>query len=223
MKRSSSSPKPPRAGKGGRDGTDRARGRHDRRALLVLSGAVAVLLCAAAAFRALIVERPAEAVGGPYALVDDHGHPVTERSFQGHYTLLYFGYTHCLDVCPLTLATVTAALDRLGERGRQVTPVFISVDPARDTPARVHAYVASFSPRIVGLTGDPQDIRRVAAEFHVTVRPRQMTAATAGNYQIDHSSMLFLMDGTNHLVSMFPVDSSADEIATRLRNLLPGG
>ncbi|MCW4591246.1 SCO family protein [Gluconacetobacter entanii] len=221
MKEPSSSPGRTRARKDARGIAPDVRKRRERRALLGLMAATAVLLCAAAGFRALMLGRPAEEIGGPYTLTDDTYHVVMEQSFHGHYTLLYFGYTHCLDVCPLTLATVTAALDRLGARGAQVVPVFISIDPARDTPARVHEYVTSFSPRIVGLTGDAQAIRNVAAEFHVMVRPRQMTAATAGNYQMDHSSMLFLMDGRNHLVSMFPVDSSAEEIATRLRNLLP--
>lgn len=223
MKGPSSSSARARARKDGRGVAAAVRKRRERRALLGLAAATAILLCAAAGFRALIANRPVEEIGGPYTLLDDTNHVVTQQSFHGRYTLLYFGYTHCLDVCPLTLATVTAALDRLGARGAQVVPVFISIDPARDTPVRVHDYVTSFSPRITGLTGDPQAIHAVAAEFHVMVRPRQATPATAGNYQLDHSSMLFLMDGQNHMVSMFPVDSSAEEIATRLRNLLPAG
>lgn len=221
--REPSSSRRARARRDARGGAPDVRRRRERRALLGLMAATALLLCAAAGLRTLLVSRPAGETGGPYTLTDDTGHVVTEQAFHGRYTLLYFGYTHCLDVCPLTLATVTAALDRLGARGARVVPVFISIDPARDTPQRVHDYVTSFSPRIVGLTGDPQAIHAVAAEFHVMVRPRQATAPSGNNYQLDHSSMLFLMDGQNHLVSMFPVDSSAEEIATRLRNLLPAG
>ncbi|GAA4477501.1 SCO family protein [Gluconacetobacter asukensis] len=179
------------------------------------------LLLAAAGLRTLVLDRPHATIGGPYALTDEQGRAVTQADFHGHYTLIYFGYTHCIDVCPLTLATVTTALDQLGPRAASVVPVFVTVDPARDTPSVVRDYVAHFSPRIVGLTGSPAQIDPVLAEFHVLARRHPaMSSLPDGAYLMDHSSVLYLMDGNNHLAAMLPVDSSPQAIADRLRTVL---
>ncbi|MFT8674890.1 MAG: SCO family protein [Acetobacter sp.] len=189
--------------------------RHDRRAFLLIGGVALALLAGAAGFRTLLGMRQ-PGVGGPYALTDTANRPVTQADFRGRYTLIYFGYTHCVDVCPLTLATVSAALEELGPRGRAVTPIFISVDPERDTPEVVKNYVAHFSPDIVGLSGTTAQLRPVLAAFHVTVRHH-----AGANALIDHSSLLYLMDGHNHLAGMIPVDSSAHDIAADLARMLP--
>ncbi|GBR05300.1 SCO family protein [Acetobacter oeni] len=191
---------------------------HSRKAIFLIAGVALVLLTGATGLRTLLMSQHRSAVGGPYALIDGHGHPVSQADFRGRYTLIYFGYTHCIDVCPLTLATVSAALAEPEARGQAVIPVFVSVDPARDTPKVVQDYVANFSPRIVGLTGTEAQLQPVMSAFHVTARRH---IDTGSGYLVDHSSLLYLMDGRNHLVGMIPVDSNAHQIAVELGRMLP--
>ncbi|MCP1228024.1 SCO family protein [Acetobacter fabarum] len=183
-----------------------------------LLGIILLLFSGAACLRIFLTSQKHTQIGGPYALVNGQGQIVTQAAFEGHYTLLYFGYTHCVDICPLTLATVSAALDELGKRGESIIPVFISVDPERDTPKVLQDYVERFSPRIVGLTGSETQLQSVVKAFHVSAR-RQ--APNGSGYLIDHSSLLYFMDGQNHLVGMIPVDASAHQIASELRRFLP--
>ncbi|UMM07910.1 SCO family protein [Gluconobacter frateurii] len=183
---------------------------------------IAVLLLGAIGMRSILLNRASHALGGPYTLIDTQGHTITERQFQGRYTLIYFGYTHCIDVCPLTLATVTQALDLMGKDSHRIIPLFITVDPSRDTPKVVADYVNHFSPDIVGLTGTTAQIHAVIESFHVMSRRRDVPAGhMSSDYLMDHSSVLYLMDGDNRLVSVLPVDTSPQEIATRLRRLVP--
>lgn len=186
--------------------------------ILPVLGVVLVLLAGAAGLRAVLVSQHHAPIGRDYTLIDGYGKTRTQADFYGHFTLLYFGYTHCVDVCPLTLATVSAALDELGAQGGRVTPVFISVDPERDTPEVIQNYVQRFSPRIVGLTGSEAQLQPVMKAFHVSARHRSGDGA---GYLVDHSSLLYLMDGQNHLAGMIPVDSSAHQIAADLKRLLP--
>ncbi|GBR54858.1 SCO family protein [Gluconobacter sphaericus] len=183
---------------------------------------IAVLFLGAIGMRGIFLKRASATLGGSYTLIDMHGHPLTERQFQGRYTLIYFGYTHCIDVCPLTLATVTQALELMGKASHQIVPLFITVDPSRDTPEVVADYVSHFSPDIVGLTGTESQIQAVIKSFHVMARRRGSPAdRMSSDYLMDHSSVLYLMDGDNRLVSVLPVDTSPQEIATRLRRLVP--
>ncbi|KXV01131.1 electron transporter SenC [Gluconobacter potus] len=183
---------------------------------------IGLLLSGAVGLRSFLAARSSQVIGGPYALMDTQGRDVTQSAFHGRYTLIYFGYTHCIDVCPLTLATVSQALDMLGPKAHRVVPIFISVDPSRDTPDVVGDYVRHFSPDIVGLTGSVTQIHTVIEEFHVMARRRATIADhMSDDYLMDHSSVLYLMDGENRLVSVLPVDSSPQEIAGRLRRLLP--
>ena len=186
--------------------------------ILPVAGILFALLIGATGLRVVLTSRSHTQIGGPYALTDENGHVVSQAAFQGRYTLIYFGYTHCVDVCPLTLATVSAALDELGSQGKNITPIFISVDPARDTPAVVKEYIQRFSSRIVGLTGTEAQLQPIMTAFHVSARRR---AITGDGYLMDHSSLLYLMDGQNHLAGMIPVDSSAHQIAVELKQLLP--
>jgi len=183
---------------------------------------IAVLFLGAIGMRGVFLNRASATLGGSYTLIDMHGHSLTERQFQGRYTLIYFGYTHCIDVCPLTLATVTQALGLMGKASHQIVPLFITVDPSRDTPEVVADYVSHFSPDIVGLTGTESQIQAVIQSFHVMARRRGSLAdRMSSDYLMDHSSVLYLMDGDNRLVSVLPVDTSPQEIATRLRRLVP--
>ncbi|TCS31726.1 cytochrome oxidase Cu insertion factor (SCO1/SenC/PrrC family) [Acidomonas methanolica] len=184
--------------------------------------AVAVLLLGGGAvIRMLVVDRAVPAVGGPYALNDTDGKAVTEASFHGRLTLIYFGYTHCVDVCPLTLAVMTRALDLLGPRGRAVVPIFVTVDPAHDTPEVMREYIRRFSPRIVGLTANEAALRPVLDRFHIAVHPQPTQGDATGSQLIDHSSVLYLMDGDNHLLAVLPVETEPRALARQIARYLP--
>ncbi|MBS1004541.1 SCO family protein [Acetobacter thailandicus] len=192
--------------------------RQNWKKIFPLLGIIVLLFSGSAGLRIFLTSQRHTQIGGPYTLVNSHGQTISQAAFEGHYTLLYFGYTHCVDVCPLTLATVSAALDELGKQGQSIIPVFISVDPERDTPEVVREYVERFSPQIVGLTGSEMQLQPVMKAFHVSARRH---APNGSGYLVDHSSLLYLMNGQNHLISMIPVDTSAHQIASELRRLLP--
>ncbi|HTR17104.1 MAG TPA: SCO family protein [Acetobacteraceae bacterium] len=156
-------------------------------------------------------------IGGPFTLSDGGGHVVTDQTFRGRWMLVYFGYTHCPDVCPTTLTTLTQALDALGqEHAAHVAPVFITVDPERDTPEVVRDYVHAFDPRITGLSGtaaqvaDAERAYRVYAARHPT---------KDGGYEMDHSSVIYVMGPDGDFVTVLGDDSKPQDIATKLRGL----
>jgi len=189
-----------------------------RALLFPASACVAAVLVAAGAW--LYLARGTEAggglaIGGPFTLIDGAGHTVTDRDLRGRYTLIYFGYTFCPDVCPTTLNEVAAALDKLGPQADRLNAVFITVDPQRDTPAVVHDYTAAFSPRILGLTGTPQQIADVAREYRVYYAPHR-TGEGAGDYTVDHSSILYLMDPQGRFVAPIRTDESGAAMAADL-------
>ena len=135
---------------------------------------------------------PRDGVGGPFTLVADDGQRVTERSFPGKYLAPYFGYTARRDICPATMTNLAAALGRLGSAGERVQPLFITVDPLRDTPAVLRRYVANFSPRLRGLTGSLEELGKVDREYHVVSVTHREHAAVTG-YAVDHSSVIYLL------------------------------
>jgi protein SCO1/2 len=158
-------------------------------------------------------------IGGPFALEDGSGKPVTDRDFRGKYVLVYFGYTFCPDVCPTTLSAVAEAMDKLGPDAAKVRPLFITVDPRRDTPAVVKKYAAAFGPEITGLTGTPEEIARVAKEYRVYFAEHR-TGPGPGDYSMDHSSVLYLMDPTGAFLAPVRADETGDEIAANLKKLM---
>jgi protein SCO1/2 len=158
--------------------------------------------------------------GGPFELAGPDG-PVTQATFRGRYTLLYFGYTFCPDVCPTTLNTIVQATDRLGHQADQLQVVFITVDPARDTPAVMRDYTQAISPRIMGLTGTPDQIARVAAEYHVYYRVNS-AGPRDENYSVDHSSVLYLQGPNGAPLTLIPADASPDRMAADIAKYLPG-
>jgi protein SCO1/2 len=158
-------------------------------------------------------------VGGPFTLVDGAGKPVSDASFRGKYMLVYFGYTSCPDVCPTTLNTVAEALDKIGPKSSQIVPIFITVDPKRDTPALVKQFAAAFGPSFVGLTGSDEQIAKVAKEYRVYYAEHR-TGAGAGDYTMDHSSVLYLMDTQGRFIAPVRADLSGEEMAANLRKLL---
>jgi protein SCO1/2 len=186
-----------------------SRRRHARaRRALGLAGACAVAILVVAIGLSWVTWPGAHgrdgSVGGPFRLIADDGRIVTDRSFAGKYLTIYFGYTACQDVCPATLNTLTAALARLGEKGRLVQPLFITVDPARDTPSVLRRYVANFSPVLIGLTGSPAEIEHVARAYGILALPR----GADGHYVVDHSSVILLFAPDGSLVAPLPADAS---------------
>jgi protein SCO1/2 len=150
-------------------------------------------------------------VGGPFALTDDHGHAVTDASYRGRWMLVYFGYTFCPDVCPTELQTISAALDKLGPQAAQVVPLFITVDPERDTPAALADYVKLFDDRLIGLTGTPQQIAAVARAYRVYYA--KVTPKDSTSYLMDHSSFVYLVGPDGQLRALFRPGQSAQDLA----------
>lgn len=157
-------------------------------------------------------------LGGPFQLTDNHGRSVTDTDYRGRWMLVYFGYTNCPDACPLTLQKLTVALKDLGPLAERLAPLFITVDPARDTPSQLASYLENFDTRIVGLTGSSQQIAAVAKAYRVYYAPD--APATSGNYLVGHSSILYLIDPSGRFDALLPADAEADELAVVLRSKL---
>jgi protein SCO1/2 len=198
-------------------------GRRPSRGVLVAIACVVLVVAGAGVWLAQ-ADRSAAlggvGIGGPFTLEDGNGRPVTDRDLRGRWLLVYFGYTNCPDVCPTTLTEVAAALDKLGARGERILPVFISIDPQRDTPQVVKDYTAAFTPRLLGLTGTPEQVARVAQEYRVYYATHQNGDKT-GDYSVDHSSLLYLMDPDGRFVAPIRTDESGPEIAADLARLIP--
>jgi protein SCO1/2 len=188
-------------------------------AYAVIGLLVALLLLGTGAFLWLNGNAGGPVVGGPFTLVSGDGHTVTDRDFRGKYLLVYFGYTYCPDVCPTTLNAVADALDKLGSSADRLQPLFITVDPRRDTPQVIKQYTADFSPRLLGLTGTPAEIAAVAKEYHVYYA-EDRTGPGPNDYSMDHSSILYLMGPDGHFIAPIRADSTGAEIATQLGKLM---
>lgn len=157
-------------------------------------------------------------IGGAFSLLDPTGKRVSEADFSGKPMLVYFGFTHCPDICPAGLQVIAAALEKLGPKAEGLTPLFITVDPARDTPEVVGPYAASFDKRIIGLSGTPDDIAKVGKAYRVYMQKAGEPGAK--DYSVDHSSFMYLMNSKGEFVKHFPHTVSADTLATELGNAL---
>lgn len=158
-------------------------------------------------------------IGGPFTLENGDGKRVTDKDFRGKYILVYFGYTFCPDVCPTTLNAVADAVDRLGPNASRLQPLFITVDPKRDTPAVVKQYASAFGSKIEGLTGTPDQIAQVAREYRVYYAEHR-TGPGPNDYSMDHSSVLYLMSPTGAFIAPVRADQSGEEIAADLKQLM---
>jgi protein SCO1/2 len=158
-------------------------------------------------------------VGGPFELVGTDGKAVTERDFRGRYMLVFFGFTHCPDICPAELQVIAQALEKLGDKGKKVVPVFITLDPERDTPQAMAEYVKSFGRNFVGLTGSPEAIADAAKAYRVAYAKVE-NKESASDYSVDHSALVYLMDPEGKYVTHFSYGTSADEIAEKLGKIL---
>jgi cytochrome oxidase Cu insertion factor (SCO1/SenC/PrrC family) len=156
-------------------------------------------------------------VGAPFELLDATGRRVALADFRGRLVLLYFGFATCPDVCPTDLAIIGQALRELGGSGESVQPVFVTLDPQRDSPAVLREYAAAFHPRFVALTGGEADIRRVATSYKVFFEKVQLPG---GGYTIDHTAYTFLLDREGRFVTLFPPGTPVDRMASMLREQL---
>ncbi|HTC84226.1 MAG TPA: SCO family protein [Rhizomicrobium sp.] len=153
-------------------------------------------------------------VGGPFQLTDQHGKRVSDKDFRGRYMLIYFGYSFCPDVCPTTLAVMAQALEKLGDRSRRVTPIFITIDPERDTPKVLDDYMKAFGPNFVGLTGSAAGIKDAEKKYRVYAAKKPLEG---GNYGMDHSSVIYLMGPEGKMVSFYDEAVSPDDLAKDLK------
>jgi protein SCO1/2 len=186
----------------------------DRRAFLgVLASSPAV------AARAADSDPLAGRFGGPFDLIASDGRRVTDRDFLGKFLLVYFGYTRCPDVCPVDLLTIGQALVKLGPEADRIQPLFITVDPARDTPTALADFVSSFHPRLLGLGGDEDAIAKVARAYKVH-RVKYIPANDPANYGVDHSSLTYLMGPDGAFRTIIPHGASPDRMAEVVRAYL---
>ena len=159
----------------------------------------------------------ASAIGGQFQLIDQNGKPFSDANLKGKWHLIFFGYTHCPDACPTALNEMSLALDRLGIKRDEVGVVFITVDPERDTPDVLKSYVQSFDAPIVALTGSPEAVAQAAKAYRVfyAKHPR-----ADGDYDMDHSAVIYVMNPEGRFTATFTPDSTADAIAQRLQKLI---
>jgi protein SCO1/2 len=162
-------------------------------------------------------------VGGAYSLVDQDGRTVTDKTYDGRLKLVLFGFTHCPDVCPTGLASMTAALDQLGEKKGEVQPIFISVDPERDTQAALKDYLSSF-PGVVGLTGSADAVAATAKAYRVYFQKVSPTGGAVApgstDYVVDHTALIYFMGRQGEYLGFFKAGAGPDEIAGALKPYL---
>ena len=158
-------------------------------------------------------------VGGPFSLTDQNGKRVTEKDFLGKYMLVFFGYTYCPDVCPTELQVMMAALDTLGTDAGRIQPVFVSIDPERDKPEVLKAYVGNFGPRLIGLTGTPEEVAAAAKAYRVYYA-KAGNASASTDYLMDHSSIIYLMGPDGHFVKHVPYTTDAGKLAQELKEAI---
>ncbi len=159
----------------------------------------------------------ASAIGGPFRLVDQNGRAVTNTELEGKWLLVYFGYTHCPDACPTTLNNIAVALHDLGTKRDEVRPVFITIDPARDTPGVMKDYVTAFDAPILALTGTAAQVARAANDYRVYYAKHP---EPGGDYSMDHSSIVYVMDPKGRFTASFNGEDPPEQMAERLQKLL---
>ncbi len=153
-------------------------------------------------------------IGGPFSLTDESGRRVTDKDFAGRRMLVFFGFTSCPDVCPGGLQVIAGALDKLGSKADTLAPIFITLDAERDTPAKTGAYAKSFSAKLIGLSGTPEEVGAAAKAYRVYFK--KVPGSDAATYNIDHTSFIYLMDEAGHYAAHFPYPITVDELAAKL-------
>jgi len=157
------------------------------------------------------------AIGGPFQLTDQSGQPVTENNLKGRPSLIFFGFTHCPDVCPTSLFEISEVLRAMGKDAGKVNAFFVSVDPERDTQGAMKDYLSSFDPHLKGLTGDPEQVSKVLSAYRVYAKKVPLKD---GDYTMDHTALIYLMDRDGHFVAPFNLKRSPEEAAADLKRYL---
>jgi protein SCO1 len=157
-------------------------------------------------------------IGGPFTLLDQNGKTVTDKDFRGRFTLVFFGFTHCPDICPAELQVMSASLEALGDKAADVIPIFITLDPERDTPAVMADYVKNFGSRFVGLTGSPEAIASAAKAYRIAYS--KQGDPKASDYSIDHSEFAYLMGRDGQYITHFPYGTPVEKMMETLRRYL---
>jgi protein SCO1/2 len=194
-----------------------------RRFLMIAAG-LAVVVFAYATYE-LEANGPAPSaqssiqMGGPFHLVDQNGRPVSDHDLLGKPTVMFFGFTYCPDVCPTTLADMTAWLKALGPDAEKFNVVYVTIDPERDTPARLKTYLTAFDPRIRGLTGTPKAIAQAAHDYNVYYQKVALQGG-GGEYTMDHSTLIYLMDAKGHMAELVQYGTPNDQVVASLKRLL---
>ena len=192
-----------------------------RRSVLIFAAVVLLIAVGLAGYSLLNRQMPGamgsgEAlVGGPFTLTDQDGRRVTEKDFLGRHMLVFFGFTFCPDICPTELQVMSAALDMMGAEGEKIQPVFVTIDPERDTPEVMKAYVENFGPRLIGLTGTPEEIAAVAKAYRVYYA-RAAGTSSPDAYLMDHSTIIYLMGPDGRFVKHFTYTTDAAKLASEL-------
>lgn len=156
-------------------------------------------------------------IGGPFALTDHTGAPITEAALQGKVSLIYFGYSYCPDICPTDLQSIGETLDLLGNELPDAQALFVTVDPERDTPEHLAGYVSLFHPNLRGVTGTPDQIEAVKKEFRVYSKKVSAEEAGTTEYLVDHSAFIYLFDRQGHFVRVFGHGVQAAEMAAAMK------
>jgi cytochrome oxidase Cu insertion factor (SCO1/SenC/PrrC family) len=159
---------------------------------------------------------PGVSIGGSFSLTDHTGRAVTDQTFRGKYLLVFFGFTACPDACPTGLMTVSQVMDQLGPQAAKVQPLFITVDPERDTPEQMAQYVAQFDERLVGLTGTPEQIREAAGRYRVYYAKQK--PKDGDFYLVDHTAFFYLMDPAGKGVGIFRHSAKPEDLASAIRS-----
>jgi cytochrome oxidase Cu insertion factor (SCO1/SenC/PrrC family) len=158
-------------------------------------------------------------IGGPFTMVNQKGEIVTDKTYAGQYTLVFFGFTFCPDVCPTELQVITAALNQMGADAEKITPLFVTVDPERDTRDVMANYVASFHPRLQGLTGTPEQVAAMAKAYHIYYQ-KVPDPKNPKNYEMDHSAIIYLMGPDGKFLKHFTYSTDAKALSEALQKVL---
>lgn len=154
--------------------------------------------------------------GGPFTLTTHEGKQVTEKDFEGQYRLIYFGFTYCPAICPTELQRISTILNTLGPAGETIQPLFITVDPERDTIEQMQSYVGLFHPRLVGLTGTIEQIAQIKKGYKVY--SQKVESAEMTDYTVDHSSFIYFMGADNSLIKLFKADDKIEDMIAQIKN-----
>lgn len=157
-----------------------------------------------------------EAFGVPFELVDQDGNPITEAAFRGGPRVVFFGFTHCPEVCPTTLFELDGYLEELGDEAADIKPYFVSIDPERDTPAVMKTYLSNFSDRITGITGDPEKVAAMAKGFSIYVRKVELED---GDYTMDHTASILLLDSDGDFFGTIAYEENSETAIAKLKRL----